>query len=185
MSDRLENFIRKNKKDFNDFEPPADLWERIEQKLNEVQPEAPKQPKKIRVSTVVRAAAIFLMFLTAGIVIWRNQQLSAPDLNDIDPQLAKQQIQYTSLIEEKQSELKRIQKENPQLYNEFSAEIKVIEENYQKLKKDLPESPNREETVKAMIRNLQIQIEVLNQQLKVIQQVDQFKKENQHETQSI
>ena len=60
-----------------------------------------------------------------------------------------------------------------------------MDANFQKLKQDLPASPNQEETVKAMIRNLQIQIELLNQQLEIIQQINQLKKEQGDDTQNI
>ena len=60
-----------------------------------------------------------------------------------------------------------------------------MDESYQRLKRDLPGSPNQEETVKAMIRNLQIQAEVLNQQLNVIKQINDSKKQQNDETQSI
>jgi uncharacterized protein YqiB (DUF1249 family) len=94
-------------------------------------------------------------------------------------------MHYASVIEIKRSELKRIEKEEPQLYQEFSSEIRKMDENYQRLKNDLPASPNQEETVKAMIRNLQIQADVLNQQLEVIKQINKSKKENNDETQTI
>src|SRR5690606_10830329 len=107
------------------------------------------------------------------------------DLHKIDPRLAKQQLHYAALIEIKRSELKQIEKEEPRLYSEFSSEIRKMDESYQKLRKDLPASPNQEETVKAMIRNLQIQTELLNQQLNIIQQINKVKKENQDEAQHI
>jgi hypothetical protein len=186
MSDRLEKFIKENKKNFDEFEPPFDLWEKIEKKLDDQKNEKLiRSTKVLKLSNVLRIAAVLLLVISAGIVLWKNQQLEKTELSDIDPQLAKQQIHYASMIEEKRSELKRIEKEDPQLYKEFSSEIKAMDETYQKLKNDLPSSPNQEETVKAMIRNLQIQIEVLNQQLQIIKQVDQFKKESQNETQSI
>ena len=89
------------------------------------------------------------------------------------------------MIELKRTELKHIEKDEPQLYREFSSEIMKMEESYKKLQKDLPASPNQEETVKAMIRNLEIQIELLNQQLTIIQQINQVKKEQRNEIQNI
>ncbi|MBC7758949.1 MAG: hypothetical protein H7069_08840, partial [Phormidesmis sp. FL-bin-119] len=68
---------------------------------------------------------------------------------------------------------------------EFSSEIRKMDASYQKLKSDLPGSPNQEETVKAMIRNLQIQTELLNQQLSIIQQINNVKKEQKNGTQQI
>jgi hypothetical protein len=44
---------------------------------------------------------------------------------------------------------------------------------------DLATSPNQERVLRAMIRNLQIQTEVLNQQLDVIEQFNEFKKQQE------
>jgi hypothetical protein len=53
------------------------------------------------------------------------------------------------------------------------------------LKNELSSSPNQEETVKAMIQNLQIQTELLNQQLQIIQQINQIKKDKDYGNQDI
>lgn len=181
----LENFIRENKRDFDQFEPPMDLWDRIEKQLDENQQAAPAKVRMVRLSWILKIAATIIMVVGAGIWLWQYQYKQATDLANIDPALAKQQLHYASLIEVKRSELKRIEKEEPQLYQEFASEIRKMDESYQRLKSDLPNSPNQEETVKAMIRNLQIQAQVLTQQLTIIQQINQSKKQQSNETQDI
>ncbi|MEJ7778067.1 MAG: hypothetical protein WKF68_00640 [Daejeonella sp.] len=188
MKDRLENFIRENKRDFDQFEPPAALWDKIEKQLDEkqVHPLSPGNKEKvIRLSFLLKMAASVIIVLCAGLWVYQYQSRESADLSNIDPQLAKQQVHYATLIEVKRSELKRIEKEEPQLYSEFSAEIRKMDASYQKLKSDLPGSPNQEETVKAMIRNLKIQTELLNQQLNIIQQINTVKKEQKNGTQQI
>ncbi|HEY0054587.1 MAG TPA: hypothetical protein VGB63_04450 [Pedobacter sp.] len=185
MKEKLENFIKSNRKQFDEFEVPETIWNRIEVGLNE---QAKTEPSK-QVRTLsfgwVKIAATIAIVLTVGLILWQYQKTSVADISRINPQLAKQQYYYASVIQEKQDELKQIKKDDPALYKEFSTEINVIEENYLKLKKNLSTSPNREETVKAMIRNLQIQIQILNEQLKIIDRVNQIKKEYKHETKSI
>ena len=60
-----------------------------------------------------------------------------------------------------------------------------MEASYKKLKHDLATSPNQERVLRAMIRNLQIQAEVLNQQLEVIEQFKNSKSEPTHEIKNI
>ena len=84
-------------------------------------------------------------------------------------------MQYTSLIATKRTELKTIAKSDPELYKEFSAEIAKMDSTYKKLNNDLATSPNQEDVLRAMIRNLQIQTDVLSQQLNVIEQFNEFK----------
>ncbi len=186
MSERLENFIKNNRKQFDELEPPVGLWDKIEQQLNE-QPKIVliKKERVVKLSFLLKIAATVIVVFALAIGFWKNQKKETIEISAINPELAKQQVHYASLIQEKRIELKQIEKEDPQLYKEFSSEIKTMDENYQKLKIELPNSPNQEETVKAMIRNLQIQIQVLNQQLEIIEQVNQIKKEQQNETQSI
>lgn len=185
MEERVESFIRQNKRDFDQFEPPAGLWEKIEKELDEKQGSKPDNAKVVKLSLLLKIAASLAVIVAAGLFLWQYECKQATDLANIDPALAKQQIHYASVIETKRSELKRIEKEEPQLYQEFSSEIRKMDDNYQRLKSDLPSSPNQEETVKAMIRNLQIQAEVLNQQLNVIKQINESKKQQNDETQSI
>lgn len=184
MRDRIENFVKENKSGFEQFEPPAGLWGRIEKQLDKQHEKQLRPERSIRLSYLLKLVATVVIVLAAGLFLWHYQQKEASSISNIDPHLAKQQVHYASLIEIKRTELKRIEKEEPQLYQEFSSEIKKMEDSYQKLKNDLPTSPNQGETVKAMIRNLQIQIKVLNQQLTIMQQINEFKKQ-QNETQAI
>ena len=185
MKDKVGDFIKENKREFDLVEPPSDLWSRIERHLDENKKSKPKKERVIRLSWLLKIAASVTIILCAGLWLWQYQYKQASDLTNIDPALAKQQMHYASVIENKRVKLKRIEKENPQLYQEFSSEIRKMDDNYQKLKNDLPNSPNQEETVKAMIRNLQVQTEVLNQQLNIIQEINKSKKQSDNETQSI
>ncbi len=189
MKDRLENFIRDNKKEFDQFDAPAAVWDKIEKQLNEKGINSlsagGKKEKVVRLSLLLKIAATIIVVLGVGLWGYQYQKKESTDLSNIDPQLAKQQVHYANLIEVKRSELKQIEKEEPQLYSEFSSEIRKMDASYQKLKSDLPGSPNQEETVKAMIRNLRIQTELLNQQLNIIQQINNVKKEQKNGTQQI
>lgn len=184
MKDRLENFVRDNKKNFDELEPPADLWSRIEKQLDHDQ-QIKKAEKVVRLSILYRSAAVLIPILFAGLWFYQYQYKQSVDLSSINPGLARQQVHYASMIELKQAELKHIEEEEPQLYREFSSEIRKMEESYKMLQKDLPLSPNQEETMKAMIRNMETQVKLLNQQLNIIKQINQVKKEQKNDTQNI
>ncbi len=185
MSEKLENFIKSNRKQFDEFEAPEGIWSRIEVELDEQIEKKPSKHLEILSLSWVKIAATITLVVTTGLLLWQYQKTSVADISRINPQLAKQQYYYTSVIQEKQDELKQIKKKDPALYEEFSSEINAIEENYLKLKNNLSTSPNREKTVKAMIQNLQIQIQILNEQLLIIDRVNQIKKEYKDETKSI
>ena len=111
-----------------------------------------------------------------------RNQTSTINYANINPVYAEQQVQYTKLIANKQVELQNIAKTDPELYKEFSAETAKMDSVYRKLNNDLPTSPNPELVLRAMIKNLQIQTQVLNQQLSIIEQYNQMKIQNESKT---
>jgi hypothetical protein len=50
------------------------------------------------------------------------------------------------------------------------------------LKKELPVNPNREQLLEAMIENLRLQTEILNQQLSIINEIKASKNNNHERT---
>jgi hypothetical protein len=187
MSKRLEDFIRTNREDFDDLEPSADLWKRIEKHL----PAEPlvtkkREAKMFSLSFVLKVAASVIVVMGIGFGLYlRNEKADTVNYAAINPVYAKQQVQYASMVATKRRELKSIAKTDPQLYREFTDEIAAMEATYNRLNKDLATSPNQERVLRAMIRNLQIQTEILNQQLNVIEQVNQTKDEQKDDNKNI
>ncbi len=83
---------------------------------------------------------------------------------------------YARLIELKHDELKTLEKDEPLLYKQFSGDVKKLDSVYHNLKTQLPDHSNREQVMEAMISNLQLQIALLNRQLKIIKQIKHSKK---------
>jgi hypothetical protein len=194
MSKRFEDFMKHNREEFDEIEPSADLWSKIEKGLS-FQEELPKKPetKTFSLSFVLRVAASVILVMGIGFGAYLQNQKGGKgtkgekgiDLASINPEYAKQQVHYASLVETKLTELKSVAKGDPQLYKEFSGEIAKMDSTYKRLNNDLATSPNQERVLRAMIRNLQIQTEVLNQQLNVIEQFNKMKKEQDHEIKNI
>ena len=180
MSKRLEDFIKMNREEFDDLEPSADLWARIEMHL----PEQVNQPKKREAKTfslgfVLRVAATVIVVMGISFILYlRTEKHGKIDFAAINPVYAEQKVQYTSLIETQRTELKSIEKTDPQLYKEFSDQISQMDSTYKQMNAELLTSPNQERVLRAMIHNLKIQTEVLNKQLGVIEQMNKMKKED-------
>lgn len=191
MSKRLEDFIKANREEFDDLEPRMALWDKIEQNLPpEKEQPVKREARMFSLGFVLKVAASVIVVMGVCFALYLNNthtNSQGVDLADINPAYAKQQVHYASLVESKRTELKELAKTDPQLYNEFSKEIVKMDSVYRKLKSDLASSPNQEFVLRAMIRNLQTQTEVLNQQLSVIEQFNQMKKEEQqqHEIKTI
>lgn len=187
MSKRLEDFIKMNKEEFDDLEPSADLWQKIEKHLPaEGAPVKKPEAKTFSLSFVLRVAASVIVVMGIAFVLYlRHERSEGVNYASINPTYAKQQVQYTSMIETKRNELRTIAKSDPELYKEFNTEIARMDSTYNRLNRDLATSPNQERVLRAMIRNLQIQSEILNQQLGVIEQLNQTKKEQTNESKNI
>lgn len=187
MSKRLEDFIIENKEEFDEIEPSADLWGRIEKHL----PPVAEQPKKRDAKTfslwfVMRVAATVVLVMGIGFALYlRDEKKQGIDFAAINPVYAKQHVQYTSLIQTQRSALRSIAKSDPELYKQFSAQIAQMDATYKDLNSELATSPNQERVLRAMIHNLQIQTQVLSQQLNVLEQMKEMKNGQNDESKSI
>ena len=190
MKQGLEKFVKDHREDFDDATPPAHIWRAIDKEMN-----APAKPKAVVISMkVVRWAAAAAIIIIAGTVLWlqpfSNQPNKTPSIagtnNDsttatapaLPNEYAQQVYHFTQLIELKNAELKKIEKEEPELYKEFAADITRLDSSYQALQTQLPGNPNQDVLIQAMIANLQVQIDVLNKQLSIIQRIKQQKNGN-------
>lgn len=187
MSKPLEDFIKVNRAAFDDdLELRPGLWEAIEKRIDKAGLLQQKKTKTFSLAFVVRVAAIVVLFMGLIFALYlRNEHLAAVNYAAINPTYARQQVQYASLVETKRTELKTLTRNNPELYKEFSGVIAKMDATYKALNNDLATSPNQERVLHAMIKNLQIQIQVLNQQLNVIEQFNEFKNKQKNGTKSI
>jgi hypothetical protein len=121
------------------------------------------------------AASVTILMLAGGFWFVNKQYgvTEQPDVVAVSPIYAKEFVQYTRLVDEKREELKTMTASNPALYEAFASDLSRLERSYQTLKADLPANPNQEVLVQAMIHNLQLQIDLLNEQLRVIQRMKQ------------
>lgn len=193
--DNLERFVRDNREAFDDREPPNGLWQKIETGLNEqpggtsVKSNSPfRQIHRNSAGNVPgsgwlnwRVAASVAVLLLVGGFWYVNHQYGVvrqPEVLAASPVYAREVTQYTRLIADKRAELRQMTEDKPALYQEFATDMVRLEKSYKSLKADLPQNPNQDVLIRAMIQNLQIQIDLLNEQLRVIQRVNQQTNEN-------
>ena len=189
MNKRLEDFINENREQFDTDEPAPHIWKNIEKDL------AGAEKKTVfKISSFQRwvAAAAVVIAISTGAYFILSPKNNVADLSNnnspdqrkgtqkdildqINPTYAKEVYHFTQLIELKQNELKLIEKDQPELYRQFMSDITQLDSSYNSLQKELPANPNREQLLEAMIQNLQLQTELLNQQLRVIKQIKQSK----------
>jgi septal ring factor EnvC (AmiA/AmiB activator) len=180
MSNKLKNFISDNRKAFDDEMPADKVWENIEASFSE--------KKKFILTPLYKwsmAAAAMLILASGTYFIFIKKPVETTvvaktetDINTLAPEYAPQMNQFVKLIETRQEELKALAKEQPELYQQFTTAINQLDSSYNNLKNQLSATPNREMLLEAMIQNLQLQLNVLNQQLNIIHQIKESKKYN-------
>jgi hypothetical protein len=195
----LEKFVRTNRDRFDSQQPPDALWQRIEARLPATHADptptpvagpitentASVRPLNSRVAGAafsksmsvnwLLVASVSGLLLLAGLWFVNRQYgvTQQPEVVAVSPGYAKEFVQYARLIDDKRDELRQMTQANPVLYAQFAGDLDKLETGYQSLKADLPQNPNQELLIQAMIQNLQLQIDLLNQQLRVIQQMKQ------------
>lgn len=184
MSNKLKKFIWDNRKEFDDEVPSEKIWQNIEGSFSE------KKKKKAIIAPLYKwsMAAAAMLVVSLGVYFFMNRNKNTvteyagntvvPDtITTID---APEVSQFAKMIALKQEELRSLAKEQPELYQQFTKDINQLDSSYNILKNQLSATPNRELLLEAMVQNLQLQLNVLNQQLNIIHQIKQSKN-NSHE----
>ncbi|MGG9960577.1 hypothetical protein [Ferruginibacter sp. SUN106] len=185
MSRKLEKFIGDNRNEFDDAMPSGKVWENLAAGFQE------KKQKKAILAPMFKWSIAAALVITAGLTIFlvlNNKKTSTgnPDvakidtttINSIAPEYAPEVNEFAKMVLLKQEELKALAPEQPELYKTFATDINQLDSSYKSLKTQLSNTPNREMLIEAMIQNLQLQLNVLNQQLNIINQIKQSKSNN-------
>lgn len=197
MNSELEKFINKNRAQFDDADPSADLWNKVEKKLPRK-----KTAKLFSIKEMykwVAAAAVVCITLTSiyflyirkdKVEIVKNEKpinnnkavTPADDLAGITPEYADQAKQVYQAIETKQQELKAVTADQPALYHQFLGDLRVLDSSYRMLQTQATQTPNRDVIVKAMLQNLQLQMELLGRQLMIMNEIKNNKNQKNEKT---
>lgn len=183
MSRKLEKFIGDNRNELDDAMPSSKVWENIAAGFTD------KRKQKFILTPLYKWSIAAAIMISAGITVFlllnnkpndgtiasvKND--SAADINVIAPEYAPEVNEFAKLVLLKQEELKSLAPEQPELYKKFATDINQLDSSYKSLKTQLGATPNREMLIEAMIQNLQLQLNVLNQQLNIINQIKKSKK---------
>lgn len=182
MKSNLEYFIQEHRDEFDSEVPDGKILKYINtvktrKKINFTE----FSIRQIAASTIIflSGISIILLMQIKDPRINRHHNIDAAQSNVEDESVNQNDIhKMVQIIQIKQSQLKEIQKVNPDLYRNFTNDLKKLDTYYNKLQDELKINPNKEQLLEAMIQNLQLQQEVLNQQLQIIQNLKHTKNES-------
>jgi hypothetical protein len=162
MKDQLEDFIHQNRQAFDDRVPSRNVWMKIQRKLG-----FNRSPKILWDSIVMwRAAAILLMGLSLYLMMPRvsesKRDLALKEFTDVEQFYIQQISEKTELIEDFRKN---------EGMNGFTNDFKQLEAMYMVLKEQMKTQPSQK-VKDALVLNLLVRIDLLNQQLQHLESED-------------
>lgn len=167
--DQLEKYIRQNRHRLDRELPPENVKRNL---FNE-------EPKSKWLRRFQLAAAVALIGVSVlGILYIQSHQNGKNNMAQLPAEIEEAEVYYASLISLKSSEIKEIAKEFPEVSADFNAELDTLDNLYGQLRMDFRKNSQEGLVADEMIRNLQLRVEVLNKQLDLLNQLKNYKNEN-------
>lgn len=168
--DKLEHFIVSHKSEFDNHEPPKDLWKKIEEDL-------PKQPKAklFNIRTIMSIAAFGAVLFLAGIGVSSLMMDSRQQaMADISPELVKE-FEEAEQYYERQVRVKLDGLENTEQKQDVLSDLNQLDQVYSELRDEMLEANglNNEKVLRSMIDHQRTKLQVLE---KVLDKIDKQKK---------
>jgi hypothetical protein len=157
MSDQLEDFIRKNRSAFDDREPSDEVWTGVESSMGL----AKKRISLWNYTPLWRAASLLLLAATGYLLIPKHHAAAPRDTASLGD-FRDVEAFYTKEISEKEDLIDAF-KRNEGL-NGFTRDFEQLEAMYMVLKEEMKTHPS-EKVKDALVLNLLVRIDLLNQQL--------------------
>ena len=171
---KLEEYVRENRDLFDDMEPDDGHFARFSEKL---EAEPGKERFTIRRSSMMRVAAIILLFITVSVFMfdfalnkWRND--SPGRGSALNSELDDALQYYDSRTSDRLVEFRKLAccgEQQVRLNNMVNGELNALDANSAELKKSLSANPENEMIQAALIKNHQMKetvVENMIQQLK-------------------
>ncbi|MDH3710144.1 MAG: hypothetical protein OER04_09670 [Cyclobacteriaceae bacterium] len=166
--DNLEQLIRSQREAFDHKEPRAKLWDRIETQMDK---------KGDHWSWMWKAAVAVLIPVCAFLLWERSQQVPYEQaMAQLDPEFEETEMYYTQLISEKQILIDNFQTDDPAVKETFKQDLAALDSMYLELKSEFIET-NNTTVIDAMIYNLQLRMDLLNQQIMILEKIDIYQNE--------
>ncbi len=160
----LEEFIKSNREEFDNKQPREKLWDRIESDLDQSN----------GYGWIWKAAAVLLLAV-CSFLIWERNQFqsigsSAVAEFQMDPAFLETEIYYTNVISEQRMLVEQFDLNDPELKEAFRRDLASLDTMYQELKIEYVETSNQA-VLQALIDNLQLRMELLNQQVLILEKI--------------
>lgn len=178
--DNIDQLFKNLENDFDTENPLLGHEQRFLKKLKTKKNSLDDKPKHFDYRSYMAIAASVILFF--GVFLFLQNKPEINGLASVSPELSQTQDFFTSAIT---SELNKIKDQrspdNEMLVVDALKQMELLEKNYERLKIDLKQSGNDKRVIYAMISNFQSRIKILENVLKTIEDVKQFKHPEQNQ----
>jgi hypothetical protein len=166
QTDRLEDFIKANREEFDFREPAPEVWENIVAKNK-------KSKVVILKNYLVRIAAVITIAIVASAVLFQTNILGTAGIisQNIDPdlkELLEAEAFYAHRVDSKLKEIRKCYFTFPELKEEVETDLNELEDMYQILKTDLKDNVSNKTVIEAMIENNRYRLKLVDDVLEQI-----------------
>jgi len=163
--DRLEDFVKANRDDFDFREPSPEVWNRIA--------ESSKPRKVVFMRThFLRVAAVLTIAVISSVLVWKTGVIAPERLaKNADPELLElmeTEAFYSHQVDKKLEEIKKCYFTNPELKDDIESDLNELEGMYKVLKSELDENISNKSVIEAMIENNRFRLKLCDDVLEQI-----------------
>ena len=167
MKDSLKDFVSKHREAFDHREPANTVWSRVQATL----------PRRKQVTLwnslmVWRAASLILLVLSFYLISSRIPQAPKKELAMAQREFSDLETFYSSQINEKVAMINTLESADED--DQFTQDFRKLQAMYEVLKEELKSHPG-EKVRDAMVLNFLVQIDLLNQQIKRLEDMKKVK----------
>lgn len=172
---------------FDKFDAPANLWSKIENELDkeEEAKENKASTKEVKFSFSKQWISIAAMLIIGVGIGWFGKgSLKAPkETTSFANEWQQAEDYYMTMISNKRMQINSLNFEDVKLLDDFNVQLKQLQKSYTKLKKEEKKSAEPEIIRKQLVINLELQIELLNKQMKIIINANKPKRDHENKKQ--
>lgn len=171
MSDRLEDFVRQHREQFDLREPDPSVWLKIQPADTPVS----RERRSLRWLRVAAAVAVIFAGSTAGVYFLRGGQVEKEmHGSELYQEIRETELYYSQMVSQRYDELRPYLASDPAAEEMLSLDMTELDEVYGQLKEDLKDNASNPEVIEAMILNYRVKLEILEDLLHQLKE-----KENQ------
>lgn len=165
-TNRLEEFIKANREEFDQMEPSQEVWENISKNS--------RKHKVLRLNRKLLQVAAVVVFVIISSVLILKTNILIPERsaqNTTDPELRELMEAEAYYAQQVDGRLKEIQKcyyTNPELKQDIETDLNELQDMYNTLKLDLKENISQKIVIEAMIENNRIRLKLVDDVLEQI-----------------